>query len=55
MGDKKVSLFSINLRIDSKITKLQVYEDDNLTDLVDRLLPTIASKYNSQAKVKAKL
>ena len=49
------SLFTIDLRIDKKIAKLQVYEEDNLSDLIQRLLKLVTWKRMTKEKIKNRL
>lgn len=49
------SLFTIDLRIDKKIAKLQVYEEDNLSDLIQRLFKLVTWKRMTKEKIKNRL
>lgn len=55
MDYRRGSLFSIDIRIDTNIIKLKVYDQDNLNDLVDRLFPSVTPKSTSKEKLTAKL
>jgi len=55
MLNKKTSLFSLDLRIEQDIIKLKVYEEDAVTDIVDRLFGSLSLKSSSKDKLKSKL
>lgn len=55
MQNKKSALFSLDLRIEQEIIKLKVYEDDTITDIVNRLFGSTNLKSSSKDKLKAKL
>ena len=48
-------LFSFSLRIEKKMNKLNIYEDDNLEDVLDRFGKLVKLKRNFQGKIKEKL
>jgi ribosomal protein L25 (general stress protein Ctc) len=55
MQNKKTTLFSLDLRIEQDIIKLKVYEEDALTDIVERFFGSLTLKPSSKDKLKGKL
>ena len=53
--NQRTALFKVDLRIDKKMVKLKVQEEDSLTDLIDRLFKAITWKTISKDKIKSRL
>lgn len=51
----KGALFKMDLRIDKKMIKLKVFEEDSMTDLIERLAKAVTWKQVPKDKVKGRL
>lgn len=51
----KTVFFKLDLRIDKKMIKLKVYEEDSLNDLIEQLVSAVSWKKISKDKVKNRL
>lgn len=48
-------IFTINIRIDRQIIKLQVHEEDSISDLIEQLFKRITWKAVTKDKLKTRL
>ena len=48
-------IFTINIRIDRQIIKLQVHEEDSISDLIEQLFKKITWKPVTKDKLKTRL